>query len=64
MNQIKVKLLRRLKPNPIRVKNKIYALIVILIGFMATLPDNDPTFLIFASIIGVDLFFSREKIMT
>ena len=43
------------------IKNKLYAIIFILIGVVPILIDRDGTFFIFALTIGLPLFFSKEN---
>ena len=46
------------------IKNKLYALVLILIGVVSILIDRDGTFFIFALMLGLPLFFSRENWIT
>lgn len=43
------------------IKNKIYALVLIGIGVISILPENDATAFIFFCLIGVPLFFAKEN---
>ena len=43
------------------IKNKIYALVLIGIGALSILPENDATAFIFFCLIGVPLFFAKEN---
>lgn len=43
------------------IKNKIYALVLIGIGALSILPENDATACIFFCLIGVPLFFAKEN---
>ncbi len=43
------------------LKNKIYSLLLILIGVVSILIDRDGTFFIFALMIGLPMFFSKEN---
>lgn len=43
------------------LKNKVYALILIGLGWLSILPDRDGTFLVFISMIAIPLFFSKEN---
>ena len=43
------------------LKNKIYSLILIGIGALSVYIEYDGTFFIFALMIGLPLFFSREN---
>lgn len=43
------------------IKNKIYALVLIGIGALSILPENDATAFIFFCIIGVPLFFAKKN---
>ncbi len=43
------------------LKNKLYALILIGIGWLSIIPERDGTFLVFALMLGLPLFFSKEK---
>lgn len=42
-------------------KNKIMALLIILIGILSVSIDGDATFLIFAIICGSFIFFAKEN---
>lgn len=46
------------------IKNKLYALVLILIGVVPILIDQDGTFFIFALMFGVPLFFAKENWIT
>ena len=43
------------------LKNKLYALILIGIGWLSIIPERDGTFLVFALMFGLPLFFSKEN---
>lgn len=43
------------------MKNKVYSLILMLIGALSVLVDHDGTFFIFSLILGLLLFFSKEN---
>lgn len=43
------------------LKNKLYALILIGIGWLSIIPERDGTFLVFALMLGLPLFFSKEN---
>lgn len=43
------------------LRNKIYSLLLILIGVVPILIDRDGTFFIFALLIGLPLFFSKKN---
>ena len=43
------------------VRNKIYAVIFIVIGVASVLIENNATFLALALMLGVPLFFSKEN---
>lgn len=43
------------------LKNKLYSLILIGIGALSALIEYDGTFFIFASILGLPLFFAKEN---
>ena len=43
------------------LKNKLYALVLILIGLVLILIERDGTFFIFALTIGLPLFFAKEN---
>ena len=43
------------------IRNKIYSLILIGIGALSILIEYDGTFFIFALMIGLPLFFSKEN---
>ncbi len=43
------------------IKNKIYALVLIGIGVLSFLPENDATAFAFTCLIGVPLFFAKEN---
>lgn len=43
------------------IKNKLYALVLILIGVVPILIERDGTFFVFALTIGLPLFFSKEN---
>jgi hypothetical protein len=42
-------------------KNKLYALVLILIGLVPILIERDGAFFIFALMIGLPLFFAKEN---
>ena len=46
------------------LKNKLYALILIGIGWLSIIPEGDGTFLVFALVLGLPLFFSKENWIT
>lgn len=46
------------------VRNKLYSLILILIGVMSILIDQDVTFFIFSLMLGLPLFFAKENWIT
>lgn len=46
------------------LKNKLYSLILIAIGVLPILLDRDGTFLIFALMLGIPLFFAKENWIT
>ena len=46
------------------VRNKLYSLILILIGVVPILIDQDGTFFIFSLMLGVPLFFAKENWIT
>ncbi|HHW90769.1 MAG TPA: hypothetical protein GX745_07715 [Clostridiales bacterium] len=43
------------------LKNKLYALVLILIGLVSILIERDGTFFIFALMIGIPLFFAKDN---
>ena len=43
------------------LKNKIHALLILFLGVASVFVDNDATFLLFALLIGIPLFFSRDN---
>lgn len=43
------------------LKNKLYALVLILMGLVPILIERDGTFFIFALMIGLPLFFAKEN---
>lgn len=45
------------------LKNKIFGLLFIILGVLSTLIDGDATFLVFALIIGIGLFFEKENVI-
>jgi hypothetical protein len=46
------------------IRNKIYSLVLILIGVAPILIDQDSTLFIFSLMIGVPLFFAKENWIT
>lgn len=46
------------------IRNKLYSLVLILIGAVPILIDQDGTFFIFALMLGVPLFFAKENWIT
>ncbi len=46
------------------LKNKLYALVLILIGLVPILIERDGTFFIFALIFGILLFFAKDNWIT
>ena len=56
------KLIKAIKKNIRRTyKNKLCALALIIVGIFTTIIDNDATFLVFALLIGISLFFSKQN---
>ena len=45
-------------------KNKAIALLFIVAGVLGVLIDQDATFLVFAVVIGVPLFFYKKSVIT
>lgn len=43
------------------IKNKLYALVLMLIGVVPILIDRDGTFFIFTLMLGLPLFFAKEN---
>jgi len=43
------------------IRNKLYSLVLILIGVVPILIDQDGTFFIFSLMIGLPLFFAKEN---
>lgn len=43
------------------LRNKLYSLVLILIGVVPILIDQDGTFFIFTLILGLSLFFSKKN---
>lgn len=43
------------------LKNKLYALLLVIIGALSILIEYDGTFFIFAFMIGIPLFFAKEN---
>lgn len=43
------------------IKNKIFALILIGVGALSIIPENDATAFIFICLIGVPMFFAKEN---
>lgn len=52
---------RRFRVKRELLKNKLYALILISIGWLSIIPERDGTFLVFALMLGLPLFFSKEN---
>jgi len=46
------------------LKNKLYALLLVIIGALSILIEYDCTFFIFALILGLHLFFAKENWIT
>lgn len=46
------------------IKNKLYALVLMLIGVVPILIDRDGTFFIFTLMLGLPLFFAKENWIT
>ncbi len=46
------------------LKNKIYSLLLILIGALSVLIEYDGTFFIFTLMLGISLFFAKENWFT
>ena len=42
------------------LKNKVGAILLVAIGIFLVISDNDITFLVFALIMGIPMFFSRQ----
>ncbi len=42
-------------------KNKLYAVVLLICGYLPVLIDNDATSLIFLALIAVPLFFAKEN---
>lgn len=43
------------------LKNKLYATVLIILGWLSTLIDGDATAFVFLLMIGVPLFFAKEN---
>ncbi len=43
------------------LKNKLYALLLVIIGTLSIFIEYDVTFFIFTLMIGIPLFFSKEN---
>lgn len=43
------------------LKNKFYALVLILVGIVATIVSGDATALVFLSAIAVPMFFAKKN---
>lgn len=43
-----------------KLKNKILAVLLIIMGALSLSLDNDATFFVFSLLIGIPLFFSKE----
>lgn len=46
------------------IRNKLYSLVLILIGVVPILIDQDGTFFIFSLMLGLPLFFAKENWIT
>lgn len=46
------------------IKNKVYAILLALLGAVPILLDGDGTFFIFALCLAVPLFFSKRNLIT
>ena len=46
------------------IKNKVYAVLIMLLGAVPMIVDGDGTFFIFAMALGVPLFFSKKNLIT
>lgn len=45
------------------IRNKIYSLLLMIIGFLSISIENDITVFVFTCIIGVPIFFSKENLI-
>lgn len=45
------------------IRNKIYSLLLMIIGFLSISIENDVTVFVFTCIIGVPIFFSKENLI-
>ena len=43
------------------IRNKLYSLMLILLGALSILIEYDGTFFVFALILGLPLFFAKEN---
>lgn len=46
------------------LKNKLYALLLVIIGALSVLIEYDVTFFIFTLMLGLPLFFAKENWIT
>jgi hypothetical protein len=46
------------------LKNKIYAVLFIMLGVLSVLIEYDATFFVFALMLGIPLFFAKENWIT
>lgn len=51
------------KMNKELIKNKVAAILLILLGLASMRIDNDATVLVFLTVVAVVLFFSRENVI-
>lgn len=45
------------------IKNKLYAIILIMLGVITVKIDGDATFLVLALMGGIPLFFARDRVV-
>ena len=42
-------------------KNKLYALVLLALGYLSVLVENDATVLVFLAMFAIPLFFAKEN---
>lgn len=55
--------MKKYKPNITRITNKLTSAALLTCGIMLAITEGNSTFLVFASVFGVPLFFSKDKVM-
>ncbi len=56
-------MMKKYKPNYVRIANKLLSLVLVGLGLAVMFVDGEATFLVFMTIVGGFVFFSKSNIM-